>query len=166
MMPLGTGARLTNTFQLGASHTQAAVYHLYVRTYEEAQLFGQAVDGTVELNGIGQIVAAEWQQTARNYPDIRLDRWTVLPDGIRALIVVESKVDGNLQSAYGQMRSQLKPRALSSFIASFKAAAAKRINLTRSLPGAPVWQQGYHEQRVDDDDTLKRIRGLLKRTSK
>ena len=44
---------------------------------------------------------------------------------------------------------------------AFKAAAAKRINLVRGEPGAPVWQRGYQEQRIDDPKTLERIRHLL-----
>ncbi|MEO1590899.1 MAG: hypothetical protein AAFU71_06370, partial [Cyanobacteria bacterium J06632_22] len=118
----------------------------------------------VVINAVGQVVAAEWQQTACAFKDIHLDQWTVLPDGVRALVMVDSKEVVEALSAYGQLRSHPKPRILSSFVASFKAAAAKRINLMRSLPGAPVWQQGYHEQRVEDDDTLQRIRGLLART--
>jgi len=163
-MPLGIGAGLTNTFQLGASRKQTVVYHLYLRTHEEAHLFGESSNGEVVLNAVGQIVAAEWQQTARTFKGIHLDQWAVLPDGIRALVMVESKASAESVS-YGQLRSQSRPRALSSFVASFKAAAAKRINLTRSLPGAPVWQPGCHEQRVDDKDTLERIRGLLARTA-
>ncbi|MEO0541699.1 MAG: hypothetical protein AAFZ80_12675 [Cyanobacteria bacterium P01_A01_bin.105] len=153
---------MTNTFQLGASQKQTTVYHIYLRTHGEAHLFGEDNSGEIALNQVGQIVAAEWQQTADTFNAIHLDQWTVLPDGVRALVLVESKELSD-SSSYGQVRSQLKPRVLSSFIASFKAAAAKRINLTRSLPGAPVWQQGYHEQRVDDDVTLERIRGLLQR---
>ncbi|MEM9266406.1 MAG: hypothetical protein AAGA46_12845, partial [Cyanobacteria bacterium P01_F01_bin.13] len=48
-----------------------------------------------------------------------------------------------------------------SFVAAFKAAAAKRINLVRGVPGAPVWQRGYQEQRINDPQTLTRIRHLL-----
>lgn len=156
---------MTNTFQLGASRKQTTVYHLYLRTYDEANLFGEHADSEVILNAVGQVVAAEWQQTARTFKDIQLDQWRVLPDGLRALVRVESKDSSDALLAYGQVRTSTKPRVLSSFIANFKAGAAKRINLMRSLPGAPVWQQGYHEQRVEDDDTLQRIRGLLTRAA-
>ena len=64
-------------------------------------------------------------------------------------------------SSYGLGQSPPKPRALSSFVAGFKAAAAKRINLVRGIPGAPVWQRGYQEQQINDRKTLERIRLLL-----
>ncbi|MEO1590957.1 MAG: hypothetical protein AAFU71_06665, partial [Cyanobacteria bacterium J06632_22] len=82
---------MTNTFQLGASRKQTTVYHLYLRTHEEAHLFGDNNNGEVVINAVGQVVAAEWQQTACAFKDIHLDQWTVLPDGVRALVMVDSK---------------------------------------------------------------------------
>ena len=111
------------------------------------------------LNPSGQIAAAEWQQIATAHRrDIEVDRWAILPNGVRALIAVNTR-EGRLP--YSSSQSLEKPRALSSFVAGFKAAAAKRINLVRGEPGAPVWQRGYQEQLIDDAETLSRIRQLL-----
>ncbi|NEP19431.1 MAG: hypothetical protein F6J97_21490, partial [Leptolyngbya sp. SIO4C1] len=109
-----------------------------------------------------QIAADEWLRTAQAYQNIRLDRWRVLPDGIRAVVIVDSRQDNRqAESKSTYPRSQPKPHALTAFIARFKAAAAKRINLVRGQPGAPVWQRGYHEQRIEDETMLVRLRQLL-----
>lgn len=148
---------MANTFQLGLHG--ATFYHIHLLTHQEEFLFGDVLDTHTRLNPSGQIAAAEWQQIAvAHRRDIELDLWTVLPNGIRALIAIVS--DEQSVSAYS-LRNPHKPRVLSSFIAGFKAAAAKRINLVRGEPGAPVWQRGYQEQRIDDPKTLERIRHVL-----
>ncbi|MEM9904007.1 MAG: hypothetical protein AAF921_03165 [Cyanobacteria bacterium P01_D01_bin.44] len=164
MMQKAPRVRLANTFQLGSPQTTATVYHIHLRTHQEIPLFGQMEGETAQLNGVGHIAADEWQQAANHYKDILLDSWVVLPDSIRALIILNDHM-AKPKQAYGKARSQVKPRALTSFVAGFKAAAAKRINLVRSQPGAPVWQRGYHEQRIEDEITLIRIRQRLTRNA-
>ena len=152
---------MTSTFRLGNPHTKATIYHIHVRTHNDTILFGQVSGQTTRLNEAGQIAADELKQAALTSRNIDLDKWIIIPDGIRALVMLEAGEMFNTKAGYGKTRSQLKPRALSSFIASFKAAAATRINLVRGQPGAPVWKKGYSDQRVDDELTLARIRHVL-----
>ncbi|MBX2865741.1 MAG: hypothetical protein KTR27_19490 [Leptolyngbyaceae cyanobacterium MAG.088] len=151
---------MASTFPLGLSQSSATFYHIHLLTHQEECLFGDVLGEQTQLNYAGQIAADEWQQIATTHQrDITLDHWTVVPNGMRALIVIVNN-DGPMSSGYTR-QSTTKPRALSSFVAGFKAAAAKRINLVRGVPGAPVWQRGYQEQRIDDPQTLARIRQLL-----
>lgn len=151
---------MASTFQLGLSKPSARVYHIHLLTHQEECLFGEVLDENMQLNPSGQIAADEWRHIATNHQrGIELDQWTIIPNGIRALVVVVDNVQPS--STYGLCQSPPKPRALSSLVAGFKAAAAKRINLVRGLPGAPVWQRGYQEQQINDHKTIERIRLLL-----
>ncbi|NJM96634.1 MAG: hypothetical protein HC800_05025 [Phormidesmis sp. RL_2_1] len=88
---------------------------------------------------------------AANHPGIALDQWVIVPDALHALVFIrESRPDLEVKTG--------KPRLLNAFIASFKAATAKRINLIRNQPGSPVWQRSYREQRVEDEFMLARLR--------
>ncbi|ESA34332.1 glucose-6-phosphate 1-dehydrogenase [Leptolyngbya sp. Heron Island J] len=146
---------------MGVSQSSVTFYHIHLLTHQEEFLLGDVLEGHTQLNPSGQIAVDEWQQIARAHQrDIELDLWTVLPNGVRALIAVVNN-DAQPPGSYSLRHNTHKPRALSSFVAGFKAAAAKRINLIRGIPGAPVWQRGYQEQRIDDPQTLTRIRQLL-----
>ncbi|MEM1252942.1 MAG: hypothetical protein AAGI69_10955 [Cyanobacteria bacterium P01_H01_bin.21] len=152
---------MATTFRLGLSQPSITFYHIYLPTHQEEYLFGEVRGEHTELSPSGHIAADEWQQIAVSHQrDIELDLWAVLPNGVRAVIAVVNN-DAKTSAVYSFGHSHHKPRALSSFVAGFKAAAAKRINLVRGIPGAPVWQRGYQEQRIDDVKTLERIRQLL-----
>ncbi|MEA5463971.1 hypothetical protein [Leptothoe sp. PORK10 BA2] len=150
---------MASTFQLGLSKPSTRVYHVHLLTHQEEALFGELLGENMRLNPSGQIAADEWRLIATTHQrDIEFDQWTIIPNGVRALVAV---VDNAQPATYGLCQSPPKPRALSSLVAGFKAAAAKRINLVRGLPGAPVWQRGYKEQQINDRKTLERIRLML-----
>jgi REP element-mobilizing transposase RayT len=54
------------------------------------------------------------------------------------------------------------PRSLASFVAQFKAAVARRINIARQTPGARVWQRNYYEHVIRNDRDLNRIRHYIR----
>lgn len=152
---------MASLFRLGSSQSNKTFYYVSLLTHQEECLFGDMLGELTYLNPSGHIAADEWQQIATAHQrNIALDIWTILPNGMRALIAVTSS-DAKPASIYRPHQDSVKPRALSSFVAGFKAAAAKRINLIRGIPGAPVWQRGYQEQRIDDLKTLERIRQRL-----
>jgi hypothetical protein len=35
--------------------------------------------------------------------------------------------------------------AIGSFVAGFKSAVTKRINVVRDIPSTPIWQRNYYE---------------------
>jgi putative transposase len=49
-------------------------------------------------------------------------------------------------------------KSLSEIIRNFKTVSAKRINLVRRLPGTPVWQRGFHDRIIRDEDELNAVR--------
>ncbi len=54
-----------------------------------------------------------------------------------------------------------KPKSISSFMAGFKSAATKRINILRDTPRTPVWQRNYHERIIRDELALNNIRRYI-----
>ncbi|MGB5592933.1 MAG: transposase [Crocosphaera sp.] len=54
-----------------------------------------------------------------------------------------------------------KPNSLSSFIAGFKSAVTKRINLLRQNTNIPIWQRNYYESIIRDEKSLAAIRAYI-----
>jgi hypothetical protein len=133
---------------------EAHAYIIRILTFQQRPLLGYLRSGQLCLNDYGTIVADEWIHSANNRKGLELDLWTVLPDGIQGIVILKTaSLPISNRGLAGELWSQ-KPWILSSFIASFKAAAAKRINLRRNQPGEPVWQRNYQEQLIPDEAAL------------
>jgi hypothetical protein len=141
----------------GLSTVEPGFYLIKLYTHNHESLFGEVVHGCLVLNNLGNIAAEEWLRSTRAYSGLDVDQWLLLPNRIEALIGI-SKTEP--MSHYG--KQEAKPWLLSAFIASYKAAAAKRINLYRSQPGGAVWQRNYQERRIPDQAGLDQVRQLLK----
>jgi putative transposase len=141
---------------------EARAYLIRIQTYQQQPLLGYLRNGQLCLNAYGAVVAEEWIRSASNRKGLELDLWTVLPNGIQGIVILnKDALPLSSRSLAGETTGQ-KPWVLSSFIASFKAAAAKRINLRRNQLGEPVWQRNYQEQLIPDDATLNFWRNRLR----
>ncbi|HEY9734928.1 MAG TPA: hypothetical protein V6D06_01555 [Trichocoleus sp.] len=136
---------------------EAEPYVIKLQTHRNESLFGEVIDGRMALNAIGHIVSEEWLNAARSHRDVQLDQWVVMPTYIRGIVLLPAlKKEAGHTSVISS--TSAKPRLLTAFVAGFKAAAAKRINLQRNQPGLSVWQRSYSETLIPDETTLKRIR--------
>ncbi|MEM6451940.1 MAG: transposase [Cyanobacteria bacterium P01_D01_bin.105] len=121
---------------------ETTLYYVRLQTHNGIALFS--------LEDLTQIAVDELSQIA-HHQGITIDQWVIFPDGVHILVrVSERTVDGHATSS--------KPRLLTSFVARFKAATAKRINMVRNQPGLSVWQRSYREQLIQDEVTLARLK--------
>lgn len=143
---------MINTSQFKNRPIEAALYYVRLKTYNSGALFTlPEFSADYATSPLAKIAADELLLSAGNYQGIALDQWAIVPDALHALIFIrENRPDPDSKSG--------KPRLLTSFVASFKAATAKRINLLRNQPGSPVWQRSYNEQRIEDELMLSRLR--------
>jgi REP element-mobilizing transposase RayT len=136
---------------------ETTYYLVKLYTHNHEDLFGDVTeDRHFELNGLGQIAADEWQRSAQAYTHLTLDKWAIWPNRVEGIVTLREADNTSSYSNPGD-----KPRLLNSFVASYKAAAAKRINLLRNTPGNPLWQRGYQERLIADNLILQRVQQAL-----
>ena len=80
----------------GYDYTQPGAYFITIVTHERACLFGEVVDGKMELNAFGEIVREEWFQTAVVRPYVRLDErdFVVMPNHVHGIVWIVDDVVG------------------------------------------------------------------------
>ena len=163
-MNLSNQATVSQDSQVNDLNDSSAAHAYLIRilTHYQQPLLGYLRNNQLCLNDYGTIVADDWTRSANNRKGLELDTWTVLPNGIEGIVILNTAAlpissRGVTGDGVGQ-----KPWILSSFIASFKAAAAKRINLRRNQLGEPVWQRNYQEQLIPDEATLNLWRHHLR----
>ncbi len=121
----------------------------------------------MRLNEYGKNVKAEWLRTAAMRASIEIDEFVVMPSHLHGIIVIRD-CRGTLQHApadehaikerFGQPTSNSVPAILR----GFKCAATKCINILRNSPGTPVWQRGYYEHVIRNEEDLNAVREYIR----
>jgi REP element-mobilizing transposase RayT len=167
----------------GYDYTQPGAYFVTVCTQDRACLLGEVVDDQMRLNDIGRIVLEEWFRSSKIRKEIELcsDEFVVMPNHIHGIVwIVKHDDAGTINAGMSDVgatgRSPLQtpggrssqhrpcgptPRSLASFVAGFKSVATKRINEYRGTPVAVVWQRGFYEHIIRNEESLNRIRQYI-----
>jgi REP element-mobilizing transposase RayT len=99
------------------------------------------VHGRVLLSAAGQRVDKCWCAIPSHFPGVDLDSYVIMPDHFHGILVLrEPTVNA------GQV------------INLFKGAATTRIGELWGVPQPRVWQRGFHDRIIRDDDALRRVR--------
>lgn len=158
-------------------YTQAGPYFVTTCTHNRRLLFGEVVGDRCILNRAGAVVVEEWIKTAQLRSYVTLDEFMVMPNHLHAIIFLkphslaargsspQRRSDWERHDVAGSgsspgRRSQSGPRAqsLGAVLAAFKGASARRINIARGTPGAPVWQEDFYERIIRNEGELAAVR--------
>lgn len=145
----------------GYDYTEARAYLVTICTFERQCLFGEIINGEVNLNQNGETVCGCWNAMNAHFPYLSLDSFIVMPNHIHGIIwIVDSEWARHASPLHEQPRGP-KSKSVGAIVGSFKSAVTKRINQTREKHGIPVWQRNYYEHIIRDDDDMNRIRGYI-----
>ena len=160
-------------------------YFVTICAYRHAYLFGTVRRGIMCANAYGRIVEQEWLASPAIRDEVEIDAFVVMPNHVHGIIWIKT---ANLAGAPGATahdatprggsprhvgahgRAPLRkvgsapyrpPRSLGSFVAGFKSACTKRINVARGSPGVPVWQRNYYERVLRNEDELNAARQYI-----
>jgi putative transposase len=67
-------------------------YFVTICAHEQLHLFGQIVEGEMDLNDVGQMVQSIWTQMPNHYPNCQVDAFVVMPNHVHGIIVIEPRV--------------------------------------------------------------------------
>lgn len=137
---------------------EARAYFVRLAVQPQHPGLGYMQAGQFYPNDYGSIVADAWVRAATNRKGLDLDQWTITPYELCGIVFIHMSSLGITQVERDASALTQKPWILSSFITSFKAAAAKRINLQCSQLGSPIWQPNYYGQYLEDAATLAQVR--------
>ena len=70
----------------GHDYAATAAYFITLCAYQRQCLFGEIVNGTMQLNQFGQIVADCWTTLSTRYPYVDLDAWIVMPNHFHGIL--------------------------------------------------------------------------------
>ena len=170
----------------GYDYASAGAYFITICAYQRECLFGDIVDGEMQLNEYGKIVVGTYLWLATQYSYIDLDAWIIMPNHFHGILVLTDHsgegVSRNAPTHLGQdvLRKAcvipetcgferdnalptdgMKRKSLGRLIGAFKTVSTKQINLFRDSPSAPVWQRNYYDHIIRNEKSLQYIRHYI-----
>ena len=176
-----TGRRVARPRRLeGYDYAQAGAYALTICTDWRAHLFGRVTDSRMRVNAAGRLVEDVWRELPAYYRHVVLDAFVVMPDHVHGVILFEGRplraeveVDpaphgvpvGSQAEEAGRgpapTTTEVPRHGLSEVVRGFKSMSGRRVNELRGTPGKSVWQRGYYEHVVRNEEDLNRIREYI-----
>jgi putative transposase len=129
-------------------------------------VFGRIDSSNAALSPLGTIVQTEWLRTADLRPYISLDKYVIMPNHFHGILTIrqaESELasGGTARRAPTEEFGRPVSRSLPTTIRAFKSAVTKAAGLLTIVPCGGVWQRGYFEHIIRDEDALERIREYI-----
>ncbi len=72
----------------GYDYSQAGAYFVTICVHGRECLFGEIVDGAMQVNEFGRIAAAEWARTAEIRKEIELGDFVVMPNHFHGILIL------------------------------------------------------------------------------
>ena len=156
-------------------YSNSGAYFITTCAHKRQCLFGLVIKDEMQLNDYGKIIAKCWGELPSHYPSIRLDYFIVMPNHAHGIIfLVEDGliinqlpqiIGKNLNNCYsgnqGGETPPLRNVTLGNILGYFKYQTTKMINEMRPLSLIRVWQRGYYEHIIRNEDSLNRIREYI-----
>ncbi len=162
----------------GYGYSQPGAYFVTAVTHRRACLFGEVVNGEMELNELGTIVHWEWERLASQFKFIALGASVVMPNHFHGIVILQdvgaTRLDNletvsedesfiaNINLGKKHKGSPLhskgpSPKSLGALIGQFKSCVTKRIHKSDEFSPNRIWQRGFYDRVIRSEDEWRKI---------
>ncbi|MEM7772159.1 MAG: transposase [Cyanobacteria bacterium P01_E01_bin.6] len=171
----------------GYDYKAPGAYFITICTHQRERLFGEVVDGEMQLNRLGERVHACWLQLPNHFSRLQLDAYVVMPNHIHGILMLTDPSDGDCRgdafdhkfsgltktcfpnasplrdscNDHGDRPNGTRPGSISAIVQNFKSISTRRINQIRHTPGTPIWQRNFYEHVVRNNTSMQVIRRYI-----
>jgi REP element-mobilizing transposase RayT len=85
----------------GYDYTAAGAYFITICTHQRQCLFGEIIDGVMQLNATGLCVEACWRSLPRHFETLELDAFVIMPNHLHGILLLDGDI-GSRGEAFGQ----------------------------------------------------------------
>jgi REP element-mobilizing transposase RayT len=141
-------------------YSAVGAYFVTLCAFQRECLFGEVVEGGMQLSDAGLAVIDCWQAIPKHFSQAELDEFVVMPNHLHGIIVNDCRGTA-CRAQFDEAFGRPVAGSLATIIRSFKSAVSNRVNVLRDNPGVPVWQRNYYERVIRDEQELAAIRQYI-----
>ena len=138
----------------GWDYHQSGYYFITICTHNRKCLFDQPC--------LRHIAETYWQKipSYKSPVPVWLDEWVVMPNHVHGIIHLE------IATEIEQKKLPPKSGTAGILIGTYKAAVSKRINYLAQNYGASIWQRGFYDRIIRNQQELQAIRHYIRENPK
>jgi putative transposase len=146
-------------------YAQPAAYFITICAHANRNIFGEVVSGTIRLNELGRIVEESWRALPSHFSNIRLAARVFMPNHLHGIVSIQGSVRHRAQMmgsdvlvcpSGGRRFGAAVGSSIPIIVRSFKSAVSKKARAVLRKPLFQVWQRGYHEHIIRNQDDFER----------
>jgi putative transposase len=149
------------------SYTAGGIYHIVIGTYDKLPLLGTIINAEMHLSEIGNSVVDSWWYLSELYSNIALDEYTIMPNHIHALLIIQGAGAYKKEYQHNQTLTddeevkELSPKICSipDIVRDFKSYTS---HLFYQKWKFSLWQRGYYEHIIRSDAELENARKYIR----
>jgi hypothetical protein len=145
----------------GFVYTREGAYFVTICTRNRVHLFGEIADDHIQLNELGMIATACWEEIPTHFPQVELDAAVVMPNHVHGIIVIADTprplYEGTNVEAFG---SPIQG-SLSTVVGTYKAGVTGQIGRLFPDVETPIWQGRFHDHIIRSQKSLDKIRAYV-----
>jgi hypothetical protein len=124
----------------GYDYASEGGYYITIVTKGRVCLFGEVINGEMQLNDFGRIVHEEWFRSTviRHEIELDMDEFVVMPNHIHGIVWINDDRGRGDRPVAPTKPVGPPPKSIGAFVAGLKSSVTKRINVLRNTPGASV----------------------------
>ena len=151
----------------GYDYSQAGLYFITICTHDRLPLFGEIVDGQMQLNELGIVAGEEWRKTEHIRSHVVLHEFVIMPNHVHGIIQLvgadcirpNDMQPGRVQRAPTVPSTSMIQRAptVGDVVRGFKSSVTKRLNTITGASGQRIWQRNYYEHIIRSEEAYLKI---------
>lgn len=141
-------------------HASAGLYFVTICTRQRRRLFGEVVDGCMQLNDAGVYVAALWENIPMHYAGIATGAYVVMPNhihgilsrdlvGARTIAPTAAEIQNDRENGLDRFAMNRSP-SVREIVRAFKTRTEVALSSEIDGPGNQVWQDSFHAHIIGD----------------
>ncbi len=137
-------------------YSQGGAYFVTICTKDRQNLFGHISGESMINNSAGQMVEKSWYDLPNHYR-CELGEFIVMPNHVHGVIIILDKEQNNSKNPVGAGLKPAPTVGLPEIVRALKTFSARRINEQQRSPGRSIWQRGYYDHIIRDEEGIEKI---------
>jgi putative transposase len=136
----------------GYDYGQLGLYFITVCTHERSMLFGEIIDGAMQLNPLGIMVEKMWSDLTNTFHGIKLHGYVTMPNHVHGIIEIVA-----IKNGVNSLGAINRAPTVGNIVRAFKARCTYAVNTMCQTRGVRMWQRNYYEHVIRNESAYIKI---------